>query len=93
MRFYFDLEQNREEYRALTEVLAELGHELGEGGIPVTLKTCEKGVQLSGDGKAYTLAAILERYSGHDFISALECMNLFYTDPDKAAACVRRIYR
>ena len=57
-------------------------------GLPVSPVICT-----GRNGKVYTIQSILDRYRGHDFISALECMNVFYEDPDKAEILVRRIYR
>ena len=55
MKFHLLTEKCTEEYRALAEVLTELGHELCDTGLPVSLISCEKGVRVFGDGTAATI--------------------------------------
>lgn len=55
MKFHLLTDKNTGEYRALTEVLTELGHEVCDSGVAVTLQPCEKGVRVFGDGAAATI--------------------------------------
>ena len=78
MQFHLLLDNRTDEYRALSEVLTELGHELCSSGLPVSLEKCQKGVRVFGTEGAVTLqyadrtallrgAGLLCRHAGTKF--------------------------
>lgn len=57
-------------------------------GLPLSPIVCR-----GSSGIQYSIETILEQYRAHDFLSALECMNMLLAGTPGAEARIRRIYR
>lgn len=57
-------------------------------GLPLSPIVCQ-----GSNGVLYSIETILEQYRAHDFLSALECMNMLLAGSPGAEARIRRIYR